>query len=95
MDVLDHSRGIEYFQMDANVQMGGSPCGVDGISEQCGTEGMSFVFGALPDTAFDEQGVGPGLRPPTYIHSSRRATAAERALRSAPVVAIGRLQCIN
>ena len=43
--------------------MRGDQCGDTGVKGHCGAEGISFVFGPLPDSyEFGELGVGTGLR---------------------------------
>ena len=43
--------------------MRGDQCGDTGVKGHCGAEGISFVFGPLPDNyEFGELGVGTGLR---------------------------------
>ena len=64
MDVIDQSTVMSPFQMDAEVMISGGVCGQDGVSTQCGGEGISFVYGDLPSWggAFGEKGAGSGLR---------------------------------
>ena len=63
MTVLDDIRPIREFRASFWVYMRGDQCGDTGVKGHCGAEGISFVFGPLPDNyEFGELGVGTGLR---------------------------------
>ena len=58
----DGDRPLSRFTVSFSVSMSGGSCGHAGISAHCGAEGMSFVYGTLPETAFGEADVWSGLR---------------------------------
>ena len=61
LDVLDSEHVVRQFDASFLVRMWDGMCGQDGVGGQCGGEGMSFCFGALPPYAMDEEGVDDGL----------------------------------
>ena len=93
----DGDRALSRFTARFSVSMYGGSCGHAGISGHCGAEGMSFLYGLLPPTAFGEADVWSGLRVsmltgehPRLVVSYRRVVleVVPAELRSAELVPV-------
>ena len=53
---------VDSFDAHFTASFSGGVCGHGGNAQLCGADGLSFVFGPLPEVAFGPEGAGPGLR---------------------------------
>ena len=69
----DSARPVDAFDARFAASFSGGECGHGGSADLCGADGLSFVFGPLPDMLpFGPEGAGPGLRVSFMTGSSPR-----------------------
>ena len=57
VSATDGDRPLRRFTVSFLLQMSGGSCGHAGIRTQCGAEGVSFVYGSLPNATIGEAGL--------------------------------------
>ena len=72
---IDGDRPISTFRASFSLSMSGGSCGHAGLSMHCGAEGVSFVYGLLPEKALERLTFGQAC-------ASRCSQAASRVLLS-------------